>query len=334
MTNNPAIANHLLPPNASGLERKLAGATACVESVPVPLRELWDAHTCPERFLPWLAWGLAVDRWDDDWSADLKRAVIENSLTTHKIRGTRRAVREAVRMVLALADARANNETLHGIDDLAGYDNSFHIREWWEQTADEVYAGRKREPLTFTVQLLIGQGVLGGRGILGGELYRDLRRAIDVVKPLSTRYQLSIGGARLDAVLPQIHGALRVRKYARFDVAPSVALQFKVDMKMANTVRAVRRLPLTVKPLPALQLRTDMKVTAGVRAVNRLPMSVSPLPVLQLRRTLPLQSGVRAMNFAGLTATPVIADSSDSGATNDATPDRLTPAVDDDAPTN
>ncbi|HEX7027809.1 MAG TPA: hypothetical protein VF268_11250, partial [Gammaproteobacteria bacterium] len=59
----------------------------------------------------------------------------------------------------------------------------------------------------------------------------------------------------------------------------------------------------------------------------------SPLPVLQLRRTLPLQSGVRAMHFAGLTVTPVIADSSDSGATNDTTPDNSTPAADD-APTN
>lgn len=334
MTAEQAMANHLLPPNASRLERKLAGATVCVESMAVPLRKLWDPQTCPERFLPWLAWGLAVDRWDDAWNAGLKRAVIENSLSTHKIRGTRRAVREAVRLVLALADARANNEPLHGIDDLASYDNSFHIREWWEQTADEVYVEREREPLTFTVQLLIGQGVLGGRGILGGELYRDLRRAIDVVKPLSTRYQLSIGGARLDAKLPRMHSALRVRQYARFDVTPSVALQFRTDMKMANTVRAVRHLPLTVKPLPVLQLRTDMKVTAGVRAVNRLPMSVSPLPVLQLRQTLPLQSGMRAVHFAGMTVTPIVADNSDTGGTTDATPDKPTPAANGKTPTN
>lgn len=319
MTDNPAISNHLLPPNATPLERELGKATACVESIPVPLRELWDAQTCPERFLPWLAWGLAVDRWDDDWNADLKRAVIENSLSTHKIRGTRRAVREAVRLVLALADAQANNRPLRGIDDLAGYDNSFHIREWWEKSPDEADFEREQEPLTFTVQLLIGQGVLGGRGILGGELYRDLRRAIDVVKPLSTRYSLSIGGARLDSELPPMHSGLRVRRYARFDVTPSVVLQLRTEMKTATTVRAVHRLASKVAPLPVLQLQTDMQMTAGVRAVNRLPLNVSPLPVLELQQTLPLQSGVRTLNFAGLTVTPVVPDDS-TGETNNTSP--------------
>lgn len=319
MTGNPAMANYLLPPNATPLERALGEGTACIESIPVPLRALWDAQTCPERFLPWLAWGLAVDRWDDDWNADLKRAVIENSLSTHKIRGTRRAVREAVRLVLALADAQANNQPLRGIDDLASYDNSFHIREWWEKLPDGADFEREQEPLTFTVQLLIGQGVLGGRGILGGELYRDLYRAIDAVKPLSTRYSLSIGGARLDAELPQMHSGLRVRQYARFDVAPSLVLQLKAEMKTANTVRAVNRLALKVTPLPVLQLKTDMRMATRVRVVNRLPLTATPLPVLQLRQTLPLQSGARALNFLGLTVTPVVPDNN-SGETNNTSP--------------
>lgn len=313
---------HLLPPNASRLERRLAQGTACIDQMQVPLRELWDAQTCPERFLPWLAWGLAVDRWDDDWDTDLKRAVIENSMNTHKIRGTRRAVREAVRLVLALADADANGERLRGIDRLEGYDNSFHIREWWEPSTDESFIERARQPLTFSVQLLIGQGVLGGRGILGGDLYRDLRRAIDAVKPLTTRYQLTIGGARLDMTLPPIHGTLRVSRFARFDVTPSVTLQFRTDMKMANAVRVIRRLPLIVTPLPVLQFRTDLKVTAGVRALNRLPLAVTPLPVIQFHRSMPLRSSTRVLNFKALTVTPVVADvkSGDAGPVADDTP--------------
>ncbi len=61
------MSNRLLPVGSSPLEVAAAAACAKLENVPVPLRELWDPLACPLEFLPYLAWALSVDRWDENW---------------------------------------------------------------------------------------------------------------------------------------------------------------------------------------------------------------------------------------------------------------------------
>lgn len=86
----------LLPPNATGAERALSLAIERHAAMPAPLRDVWDADTCPEHLLAWLAWALTVDEWDGSWSEEQKRAVIKASINVHRIKGTIGAVSQAL----------------------------------------------------------------------------------------------------------------------------------------------------------------------------------------------------------------------------------------------
>lgn len=86
----------LLPPNATGLERATGAAVARISAVPVPTDTVWSANRCPEPLLPWLAWSLSVDTWDDSWPEATKRQVIAASFGIHQRKGTVGAVRRAI----------------------------------------------------------------------------------------------------------------------------------------------------------------------------------------------------------------------------------------------
>lgn len=79
---------HLLPPNASPLERAIAATGAGIDTLPVALRDLWNPATCPVTLLPWLAWSLAVDEWDEAWTESVQRAVVAEAIEVHRHRGT------------------------------------------------------------------------------------------------------------------------------------------------------------------------------------------------------------------------------------------------------
>ncbi|NKD88770.1 phage tail protein I [Haematospirillum sp. 15-248] len=91
------MANNLLPPSASHLERLLADVDAVrLNALDIAIRDIWNPAACPAPFLPWLAWALSVDVWNPDWPEARKRAVIAASFQVHRHKGTRRAVREAL----------------------------------------------------------------------------------------------------------------------------------------------------------------------------------------------------------------------------------------------
>lgn len=109
----PAAVQSLLPPNATALERALeAPVGAAIGALPVPLRYLWKPEAIPSAVLPWLAWALSVDEWNDAWPETIKRAIIAKSIELHRIKGTPDAVR------LALAALGYSNAKV--IDDLFG----------------------------------------------------------------------------------------------------------------------------------------------------------------------------------------------------------------------
>lgn len=85
-----------LPPNATHAERSLAEAAGHFNNVPVVVREVWNADTCPADLLPWLARAVSVDVWDPNWTAEQKRAAIKVSLAVHRKKGTIGAVVDAL----------------------------------------------------------------------------------------------------------------------------------------------------------------------------------------------------------------------------------------------
>lgn len=86
----------LLPPNATPVEHGFEAAGERITVLPVPVRDTWNPATCPAQLLPWLAWALSVDRWDNGWTDDQKRAVIAASVTVHRRKGTFGAVQSAL----------------------------------------------------------------------------------------------------------------------------------------------------------------------------------------------------------------------------------------------
>lgn len=144
------MADMLLPPNATPLERAAATALAELERVPVPLRTLWDPDTCPAHLLPYLAWAFSVDRWDESWSDAAKRAVVKASFLVHKRKGTISALRRVVEPL--------------------GY--LLRVEEWW-QTNPPGPRG------TFRVDIgVVGIGITEAT-------FAELERLIDDAKPLT-----------------------------------------------------------------------------------------------------------------------------------------------------
>jgi hypothetical protein len=91
-----AIMGHILPrENATPLE---IGLDLALESrvldIPVPIRDLWRWDTCPASHLPWLAWSMSVDLWDDAWPETKKRAVIREAFHVHARKGTLYAIQK------------------------------------------------------------------------------------------------------------------------------------------------------------------------------------------------------------------------------------------------
>ncbi|HEX8583057.1 MAG TPA: phage tail protein I [Allosphingosinicella sp.] len=159
----PADRTSLLPPNATRLERNVELAAARVDDVPVPLRELWDPYACEAWLLPWLAWGLSVDRWDSDWSEARKRHAVATSIELHRTKGTPAAV-EAV---------------------LASFDDLARLVEWHETTP-------RGAPHTFEILLpmVTPEGTAPGgprsRAAFAEAIIRDVAR----VKRLSQHFEL------------------------------------------------------------------------------------------------------------------------------------------------
>lgn len=86
----------LLPPSSTAWLRSTEAATARLSGITVAIRTLWTPTVCPVDLLPYLAWGLSVDRWDKDWPAERKIAVIQRSYWLHRRKGTRAAVRRVI----------------------------------------------------------------------------------------------------------------------------------------------------------------------------------------------------------------------------------------------
>ncbi|HEE9760583.1 TPA: phage tail protein I [Pseudomonas putida] len=144
------MSKSLLPTGSTPLERAATEAMAEAMALRVPLRDLWSPDRCPLPLLPYLAWALSVDRWDQAWTEKTKRSVIKASFFVHKRKGTINAVRRVVEPL--------------------GY--LIEVLEWWQTVP-------MGTPGTFALKV----GVLD-TGITE-EMYQELERLIDDAKPVS-----------------------------------------------------------------------------------------------------------------------------------------------------
>lgn len=106
----------LLPPNATAAEQGLdrAGGMRLQALQPRLIAQLWDPATCPISALPWLAWALSVDDWDEAWPEAAKRAVVAASVAVHRRKGTVASVRAMVAAFGVSPDEMTIEERLEG----------------------------------------------------------------------------------------------------------------------------------------------------------------------------------------------------------------------------
>lgn len=103
---------NLLPPNTTAFEKKIVETTARTTELNTNLSSLIRIDDAPADFLSILAWQFSVDRWQDDWPDEVKRAQIKNSIKVHTYKGT--------------------NYALRSIVESFGY--SLTIHEWWQES--------------------------------------------------------------------------------------------------------------------------------------------------------------------------------------------------------
>ncbi|EHU1559141.1 TPA: phage tail protein I [Acinetobacter baumannii] len=115
---------NLLPPNATNFENKLVKTTSKISEIDTDLSRLIRVDDAPSDFLSILAWQFSVDRWQDDWPDEVKRAQIKNSIKVHTYKGT--------------------NFALRSIVESFGY--SLTIHEWWQESP-------MNEPGTFQITI-------------------------------------------------------------------------------------------------------------------------------------------------------------------------------------
>lgn len=184
MTNLAAAdPTSLLPPNASPLERAIEALSRRLDDIPVPLRDLVNAETCPARFLPWLAFTLSVDTWNPAWSERVKRNLIAASIDLHRRKGSAASVRAVVQAFggqIALRewwqqDPPGDPHTFDMVLTLSGNDGEAATEFFIEEVIDEVARVKPARSWFTVTQGFQSQGFLGIAAAARPVLFRRLQ---------------------------------------------------------------------------------------------------------------------------------------------------------------
>lgn len=103
----------LLPSGSSLLEKRAAECLQEAVTNRIDFENLINPHKCPVKLLPYLAWALSVDYWEEYWSEQQKRQAIIDSYHNHQRKGTVGAVRrivESLVMILKLESGLKKSE--------------------------------------------------------------------------------------------------------------------------------------------------------------------------------------------------------------------------------
>lgn len=90
----------LLPANSTPWEIAQSLTSASRRPLPTDLpRQVWNPDTCPVEFLPYLAWGLGLEIWDDEWSEQKKRDVVARIWNLKRLKTTPQGIKDYVNLV-------------------------------------------------------------------------------------------------------------------------------------------------------------------------------------------------------------------------------------------
>ncbi|QIF13949.1 phage tail protein I [Escherichia coli] len=155
------IIRSILPVSASRAERVVDSTAGdmLAEIAVCLIRYVKNPDLCPTELLPWLAWEMSVDAWNEHWTEAEKRAAIKRAAYIHRHRGTKAALNES------LTDSPFRSQ----------------IVEWYEQTPPG-------EPYTF--RLNVEQKDLP----VQMNDYQDLKHAVLRAKNLRSWFSVHLYG--------------------------------------------------------------------------------------------------------------------------------------------
>ncbi len=87
----------LLPPNHTPFEEAADLTGARIDELPVEIPKLVRPYDIPSTHLAWLAWGLSVDLWEQDWPEEKYRTLAAKALPMHARKGTQASIAEHIR---------------------------------------------------------------------------------------------------------------------------------------------------------------------------------------------------------------------------------------------
>jgi phage tail P2-like protein len=135
------MADDLLPPNATPLERSYSGATRRLTDIPSDLDRAFRPYETPSDFLPFLSWERSVDLWEANWPDATRRNIIARSYPLHKRKGTAYALREYIRYV----GGKVTKIEKPPATIFSGPSLTREEREAWLQTLPQIRTWRMRE---------------------------------------------------------------------------------------------------------------------------------------------------------------------------------------------
>ncbi|AOT09348.1 phage tail protein I [Pseudoalteromonas luteoviolacea] len=155
------------PDEADAVKRAQVKSACVLNDSRLLLASVWDPFLCPTELLPWLAWSVSVDEWDEAWSEALKRQVINDAFAVHQVKGTPYALQKALDSL--------NIKT--------------EIKEWWQgDNLEELPRG------TVQVWALINSNLdEQQQGMLTPQMLKRVRRIIEAVKRGSIHVDVQLG---------------------------------------------------------------------------------------------------------------------------------------------
>ncbi|MGE5563121.1 MAG: phage tail protein I [Bacillota bacterium] len=94
------MSQTLLPPLATPLERSADLASDGRYPLPADLvSSVWSPDRCPANLLGYLAWGLSIDLWDENWPEVKKREVCRRAFDLHRVKTTAAGIKAHVELV-------------------------------------------------------------------------------------------------------------------------------------------------------------------------------------------------------------------------------------------
>lgn len=203
------MSDSLLPPSATPFLRHTARGAKRITELPVDINTLWDPDTCPEALLPWLAWAVSVDRWDESWTEDARRQIIRDSWLIHRHKGTISAMRKAVEpfgAILSITEWWENNDPPGSFRlniDISGYGLTEETRLEMERMIDNVRpVSRHLAAITMTY-VARGKAWTGGATLEGDII--TVYPATTLPNPCNADGEIYIRGATYDGYTTTIY---------------------------------------------------------------------------------------------------------------------------------